>query len=52
MKHRRNNFHASSDELEFLHPVQSTGHVLRFGQSWARNVDAMLLMLRWALYTS
>jgi hypothetical protein len=33
-------------ELVFLHPVVSPGHIVHFGASGARNIDALYFMLR------
>jgi hypothetical protein len=32
-------------ELVFLHPVGSAGHIVHFGASGARNIDALFFML-------
>jgi hypothetical protein len=37
-------------ELVFLHPVGSAGHVMHFGVSGVRNVDAWFFMLEWDRY--
>jgi hypothetical protein len=37
-------------ELVFLHPVGSTGHVVHFGVSRVRNVDALFFMFGWDWY--
>jgi hypothetical protein len=34
----------------FLHLVGSTGHVVHFGASMARNLDALFFMLGWVQY--
>jgi hypothetical protein len=34
----------------FLHPVRSAGHVVHSDASWVRNIDALILMLRWDRY--
>jgi hypothetical protein len=37
-------------ELVFLHPVGFASHVVHFGTSEVRNVDALFFMLRWDQY--
>jgi hypothetical protein len=34
----------------FLHPVGSTGHVVHFGASGVRSIDALFFVLGWDLY--
>jgi hypothetical protein len=34
----------------FLHPVGSTGHIVRYVASGEQNVDALFFMLRWDQY--
>jgi hypothetical protein len=38
------------DELVFLQPMHSLGHVVHFCASRARNFDAQFFMLGWAWY--
>jgi hypothetical protein len=35
-------------ELVFLHPVVFVGHVMHFGASGVRNIDALFFILQWA----
>jgi hypothetical protein len=37
-------------ERLFLHPVGSAGHVVHFGASEVRNIDALFFMLGWNRY--
>jgi hypothetical protein len=37
-------------ELEFLHPVGSTNHIVHFGAFGVRNVDALFFMVGWDQY--
>jgi hypothetical protein len=37
-------------KLVFLHPVGSTGHVVHFGASGVRSIDALFFVLGWDLY--
>jgi hypothetical protein len=37
-------------ELEFLHPMGSTGHVVNSGVSGARNIGAIFFILGWDQY--
>jgi hypothetical protein len=37
-------------ELLFLHPEGSAGHVVHFGVSRVRNIDALFFMLGWKRY--
>jgi hypothetical protein len=39
-------------ELVFLHPLSSTGHVIRSGANEMGNVNALFFMIGWALFGS
>jgi hypothetical protein len=45
-KHARTRY----DELGFLHPVGSAGHVVHYGVSGAQNVITLFFMLQWDRY--